>query len=713
MKPSLQHFPLGGCGFRFELAVHPEGVSLGAADDPFVHLAEGGLTSCILLARVVAAQGEAIALAALKMRRSAYRIPTSPGHLLPVNNRLIDESWVAERQSLLSTPEELGALHRGFLPWIEHGIYPPLFHCIASRQYFYPPCPSCGRPLRTCHDDALLLAAGLRPYCESSVRYLYCSVCSETTRETPEAMTFWTYSRTPEEAVTPRAKVRRGPELHTDFWPLLGRAAAASLDAETRENLALCFPSGADFSALAREKIVPVSFYDTEIFPLRIEHFTLDEYCDLLGGANWEDLWKGGALAGLLPGREEVLKRARETISIGRQFLFEDDDSGLFPLECLLLKLLLYRELCVRVACLHGQYKRPHLDLKPAHIMLTIGSRPENLPARWNFRLALLDLGATLPFGAEGVPADAPHVFRPPLEPDPLYSAPLVRDEPFGKNDLAHFIIRTAELVTDPKGQRRARLEMDVVGQALRTRKMSRRDLLVLTIPVQARELQQVRLWGMPCDLIENGIRFLGVSSAIDEATYALLEAMTNRVMYDREVSFYRAFHVPCDIYSLGMLLFRTLLVHDGQDIHTVAEVVKFILGRVELSLPRGKPAEPVQVREIIRDHLRSDARTFNRFSVLYNREKRAGNRNAIPEDLWEELLLLAFRMTTWIPGFSLCGDSGDFDPADPSTAVQKVLQEIEDAVGRVWAELLGSQAMNRDILSVMDAVLDEMSGAD
>lgn len=713
-KSPPQVFPLGGesSTFRLELVTQSEAAPLAVADEPFVHLAEGGLTSRVLLARVVAGKAEAVAFVALKVRRNTYRLPSAPGQLSQVNNRLIDASWEAERQNLLQAPEELGSLHPGFLPWINTGLFPPIFHCTASKNYFHPPCPSCGRPLRTCRDDTLLQAAGLRPYSESSVRYLYCATCAEPHRETPEALVFWTHSRNPDETVPPRAKIRRSDELYEDIWPLIERAAADSLDAETRENLSRCFAPGSDFSTLVREKIAPVSFYDTEIFPLQVQHFTFDEYCDLLGGANWEDLWKGGAIAGFLPGREEGLKKAQEVISEGRQFLFEGDDSGLFPLECLLLKLLFYRELCAHALMLHKEHKRPHLDIKPSHVMVTMGQRLETAPARWNFRVALLDLGATMPFTAEGMPADAPRIFWPPLEPDSFYSTPFVRDEIFGKNELAHLIIRTSELLTDPDGKHRARLEVDVVGQALRARKMSRRDLLVLTIPLQGRELQQIRLWGNPSDLIDNGVRFLGVSSVIDEATYTSLEAMTNRVMHDREVSYYRAFNVPCDIYSLGILLFRALLVHDSQDIQTVGEALKYIEGRIELSLPRGEPADPARVRELVLEHIRSDTRTFNRFSLLYNKEKRAGNRNAIPEDLWEDLLLLAFRMTTWIPGFSLCDDSGDFDPADPSAAAGKVLEEIEDATHRAWAELFGSQAINRDMLTAIDAVVDEIDSA-
>ncbi len=690
-------------GLRFELVT--TGSDGSSAGDPFVSLSESGLSARVLLASIAVADSSQIQYVAIKLRRSGYRIPHSSGQRSPISNRVIDAQWEYERQSLLSAKPGVGAMHPAFRGWIEHGQFAPILYCAASKQFFHPPSPLTGSPLVTCRDDSLLQSLGLRPYSEGTTRYLFCAAQAAEHKSDPHAIRFWSFARTPEEPTPARVQVRRGAELFEDIWPLIAKISGGGDDPISRNARETCFAPECRIDELRMEKVVPLSFYETELFPLAVQELNFDEACTLFGGASWSELTKGGGFAAITPGRGRLIEPIAPVLSAGRQFFYGDDDSGLFPLECLLLKLSLFRNVCEKVWSMHTSGKRPHLDLKPGHAMISFSGTPQ-VPARWGAALSLLDLGATSPIG-DGKDGTDGTVFRPPLEPDVVYSAPYMREDVFGKSELAHIIIRTSEPLPDSSGKVRGRLEIDLMGQSLRARKMSLRDVMLISLPTPAQDGGTVNLTATLREQIDGGIRCLALTPLMDKSALSAIDAMTNRVIYDREVIFYRAFSVPCDIYSLGMMLFRALLVHDGQDILAISESVKYLVGKIDLAAPRGGSPDPRQVDLMVRDHLRGDARTFNRYSVLQTREKRASNRNSIPEDVWEELLVLAFKMTTSYPGFSVCADNGDFEPESPGKATQRVLNQINNTVDRLWSELFGSQKLNREVLEVLDAILE------
>ncbi len=711
--PLLSQFPYftPESGFRFEIAT--SATMAAGRSDSFVSLSEGGLSSRVLLARIGLPGGEPISWVAVKIRRNAYRVAHSPGQRAQVTNRIIDEQWEFERNSLLARQPCIGGLHPAFTSWAERGQFPPILFCSASQQYFHPPSPYSGRPLSVCRDDALLQSVGLRPYSESTSRYLYCPIQAESQKSDPFGVIFWSHAKTPEEPTPARVKVHRGEQLYSDVWPVIESLIAGDSKELTESARGSCFGPDFRFGDLKRDRLVILSYYDTEILPLSVAELNYDEVCMMLGGSDWEDLWRGGGATALVEGRTKVIEGAKRATGYGRQFYYADDDSGLFPLECLLLKLAHFRELCLRVEALHSRLHRPHLDLSPAHAVSSLKCAGM-MPKRWGFDLSLVDLGSAsaLPEAGDAGCPDA--VFRPPLDPDSVYSAPFMRDEVFGKSELSHLIISTAELITDADGKTRGRLELDLMAATLRARKMSMRDVLLISLPPPAHDLASLVLYANVREHVEGGIRCLATTPPVDKAVFAAIEAMTNRVIYDREVIYYRAFAYPCDIYSLGMLLFRTLLVHDGQDILAIAESLKYVTGKIELTAPRGESPHPRQVEIMFREHIRGDARTFNRYSVLHSRDKRAANRNSIPEDVWEELLVLGFRMASFFKRFSICEDNGDFDPADPGAKVKLVRERIDATVDRLWSELFGSQKMNREILEVLDAALEslEVKGA-
>jgi hypothetical protein len=81
-----------------------------------------------------------------------------------------------------------------------------------------------------------------------------------------------------------------------------------------------------------------------------------------------------------------------------------------------------------------------------------------------------------------------------------------------------------------------------------------------------------------------------------------------------------------------------------------------------------------------------------------------------IPERLWSDLLLLAFRLSSGIPGFSYAAHAADFDPAKPEGLMDRVLHDAEALHRRVHAELFAREERDREIARACDEVLGELT---
>ncbi len=688
----LNHVMNARC--RFELVLHggaPEG------NEWFVPVSTSGATSRVLLGRLVSPGGDVIDEVVIKLRRDDYRTAQGMGRRMAATNRTVDDAWEMERKLLLDAGGGAGGLHAGFRYLAQHGVFPPLLYCGASRQYFHPPCPECGRVLRTCRDDALLTACGLCAYGMTTMRYLYCAECAKQTHM------FWTASEQVEEQPASGVRLRRGRELIEDIRPLL-QATDSSLD--LRDCLNAPLGGSADLTAIQPDQVQIVSYCDSELLPMRPCSLSLRDAAAVLGGADTDALQRSDLTSTLSSGqmylRESALNRLRD----GRQFFFADDASGLFPLECLLLKLRMFQDICLQVGVFHRDFCRPHGHLVPEHLMVAFKPEPSASPVRWQFATTVLDLGAVQPmleFEGEGGKTS---IYSPPRNLDAVYGVRTPLEEFYGKSEIAHVIVRTVEALSGSDAKRRARLEVDLISQSIRTRSIGRNDVLVVSLPLGAHRTR-FPLYAVPRNPIENGLRCLAMATP-DGTDYAALEALSNHVMHDCEITYYRSYHVPADIHSLGMVLCHLLLAHDRQDMTNVSGAIKRILGRIELALPRGTSPDPVWIEQLIKDQVRDDSRTFGRYSVLYSQDERAKNVNAISQDVWERLLVLGFRMITGYAGFSIHSEAGGFDPARPAAGVEHVLREVETVSDRLWAELFGSQPMHREILSAMDRIIDE-----
>ncbi len=690
-------------GLRFELVTVPG--PLEEVEDPFLPLSEAGRFSRVLLARIAMGEDSTLRAVALKVPRNSYR-PLGAG-IAPglVTNPRLDEAWERERAGLKEAagPEIVPLLDLGGAAARSR----PVTFCKKTRAYFHPLCPRCHAPLEDCRDDALLRDAGLTPYSAGTARYLHCRPCAA---RTP---TFYSWSPPADERPKGGAVVRRRGELYRDGAAIF----KADVKPEARARLervfpcyacahrAACYPPQSDPAKAvpAEALLTPLSYHEFTLLPLEALPLRFDELCDLLGGAPWAEIRQAARAPGA-HGRDRLLEPLEPAMTSPFQWIYRNDPSGRYPVEVLRLKLIAFSQLCRGVRAYHARSRRPHLDLSPANCLAEVTPTGPDLPARWGFQVKLTDLGSPLRFQAAPDASDAARdLLVPPPDTPRTYQSPLLRQAPFGEEQPMRVTVRAVRIEGG-----RARLEAEATSPRARLAEHRPGDMVRLAPSTSQGGLENASLWGVLGEPVERGFR---LDATLEGGRSA--ETWKTPFTFDADVAFFRRYHVPCDLYGLGMLLLRAILVNDGRDIVAVDEAVQRVLGKLMLSLPAAEDVTPRHVAAALQIQLDEEQGVFDRSAPVWARAEREGRPNALPAALWSDILLFAFRLLTNIRGFSVCADHADYPADRPESVMDRVLEELGVLGARAHVELFARGERDREVARICDDLISEITGGD
>jgi hypothetical protein len=693
-----------GANLRFELSL-AAGDALETKEDPFVPLSDSSRFARVLLGRVASGTDFTLHPLAVKIQRSFYRPAASGSAKDHLTNPLIEELWRRERDNLAK------CAGNEVVPMIDLGESSfrnrPTTFCKKVRAYFHPICPKCHGPLGDCRDDALLRDHGLPEYSRSIVRYLNCAACASK----PGRKTFYTTSPATDENLKGEVEVRRRGELYRDFWKIVN----AELPAEERARLSLSFPcaaclyreecypaDGAQGKPVPAEtRLVPVSFYEFHMLPLEVMELHYDEMGDLLGGASWVGLRDRIRQTGA-PGRESVLSAIDEVFTSPIQWIYRQDTTGRFPLEVLHLKLNLFSQLAHGLRAYHARCREPHLDVSPSQVMVDVVPGSTNLPARWTFRVRLIGVAGPHRFATEGAPAGAlPDLLFPAPDADRIFVSPLVRKAEFGREESLRVTVRSVRTDGD-----RVRLEGSGSSERARLETCQPGDVIRL-IPTSAVEsLEGLTLWGTVDALEERGLRFTVTLDAVSGFT-----ASKRPADFDAGVAIFPRFQVPCDLYGLGMLLFRTLLVNDGTDLLAVDDAVQRVLKKLAMWLEGKKSPAAARVAGELMPIVEREKEVFGSSALLYLQDDREERPRALPQRLWSDILLFGFKLLTAVPGFSFAMGHADCSADKPEAVLDHVMTELAGLSERVRVELFSKADRDREIFEICNELMDELAG--
>jgi hypothetical protein len=450
----------------------------------------------------------------------------------------------------------------------------------------------------------------------------------------------------------------------------------------------------------------------TQPEPLSLQY---DEFCDLLGGCSWDQAIERWTSSGLSPGRRQILPALKPFFSSASQFLFSGDPAA-FPLEVLWLKWNLFIGLCRKIQTIHRELQRPLLNLVPSRVRVTVPDSPgEFLPARWFFSLDTNELRVAPPFELPEMPPElASRISFPPSDLDPIYCAPLVRHGALGDEETVTALIRSMERIRESKeskeGAVRGIVETYLTSENIRASEFSLADVFRVTLRFHDEGATPVHVWSSKEISQERGLLLNGVTEPVPPSVWESLEKARQKVFSRSGVAIYKSCHVPCDLYSLGMILMRTLLVNGDQEMPGVEQGVRRVADGIGSMVQKLGSLDGKILPKRLRVRLQEEGGLFSKGSVLFHREGGGKPAESIPDEIWYDALLFGLRLLAWTPGFGFCENHGDYDIERPDDLMEKVTGEAERLGERIKVELFGSRQRNREILEACDLVRAELA---
>ncbi len=668
-------------GLRFELV--PASVeNLETTEQPFLLLNDTGRFSQTLLARVTIGADTTLRYYAVKIQRSTYRSYSSgTAQEFPTNTE-IDEMWQREIQNLsASTNDHLTqVLDLGQNAFRSR----PVLFCKKAKHYFHPFCPNCLGYLSTCQDENLLRNWSLPSYEKSAERFLYCAPCANET-----SAVLYTLIRNPELHPKDGVDVRARADLVRDI--------CSAQDQQGRlKNLLPCVGTGC--AAEGESQITPVSLHDFYMIPLELEQLHYDEWVDLVGGASWDSI--RNSITERSPARTTPLSGVGETLSRPFQWMYQNSKSGLFAIEVMQLKISSFLQACQGLREYHAKTGSPHLSLDPANVMVTIPPGGPDLPARWNARTRIVDLGSAHRFRPMGGLREFfGDVFIPSPDIDKTYAAPVAKGGARSQEEAMRITIRN---VTSTENG--AWVEIDAISNNARLEQFRVRDLVHVVPTTPISWFEGVDLWGAIVEPIERGFR-LSVFAP------RLTGEPSPPITVDGSVTFLRRLDLPCDIYSLGMLFFRTLLVNDQQDILKVEDGLNRVLAKLMATLQGNSDPGTSIAHDRLLWELDAESELFQANNLLYSEKDRSLAENLVPGKIWQDALVLGFRLLSNIPDFSFCAHHGDRNMENPAALLDEIVGAVEMLKTRLQVELFSQEERNGEIAALCDEMQEMITG--
>ena len=689
-EPSTQWvhgLPLGveDATFRIELAMVEGDVRALAAD---------GRHARLLQARLAGPGGTTVLPLVLKLQRDAAAPTPTSVPFGSVGNELVEASWQQEFGRLRALSGGRAARLVAFGE--DGGRVPPFAFDRRRGTLFRVVGPHGFAPLQTCRDDARLRRFGLEPWSTTNARFLH-----EAGAEARPV--FYTWST--RDGADPRdgAIVRRRHDLFRDLvaaWAAADQDVRAALGA-SRPDLAAVL---ADLRAEDVEaRIVPVAYYDAFAWCTEWCELHFGEFCDLAAGASAGSLLpppgsspRGDLLAPLLAqlGGEHQwwsLPWATDD-TIVTAMVGDVDRVRRFALESTCLKLQAFLQVMQAVEAFHERNGEPHFGVTADNVMLA-WTGATMAPVRWGFRAQLVDLGAghRLPVRGVGNAGLGGQLDLPSAEAGAARSPQLAAACPADVLSM-----RAVASPIESGGE--------VVG--LRIELQSRDPLPPIQVGDFVRMEPEVALPGLGEQALFARVvavrrEVVGVECRHDGAAVAWPRAPFH---FTAAVQRFRKLGPASDLFALGMLLARALLVHDDRDAAQVRDAWEGLLDRLDMMSGGNGFADAARTASALRTLLKSEAAAFGSDSVLWPRALRAVVQDPLPSGLWQRLLSLIVQM-------AIASPSAATPAPTTATPVAAFRRKVEDVLAELRVEWGETAARATAIRAAAKALLGDQGG--
>jgi len=564
-----------------------------------------------------------------------------------MTNATLDKRWVDNFAALSQTDGD-GIVRTGWETANPH----PTFIDLSALKPVHPVHGASGLPWALCRDDAVLSAKGLAVYSGSLFRYLWV------------------------------------PELGADspFVPVTSESP--------RNESCLQMADLADDSNL-------VAFNVGGGLMLARAHgaMTLEAFSCLLSRAS-----SAGAMPGLSPTAPDGL--ASEMASDG----FGPDGSGsgwLFLgshgrpgrlVETLHLKLRLLADLFDQVRAAVARLGRPVLNLSADSFQVRLGDTARALPVLWTARAVLADAGDAVELPITGT--EALYYLRGGSAGMSIYQPASAASAVRGRGT-----VRIRQVITESKD----RIVLEGTFATQERMQVSTNDMGWMRLTVASTRLDTYAHLESGGAMAAGEWRFRTISQIHSANLVAALKAAEGVPMGGVVFDVVPLLSSPCDLYSLGVLAVRILLVDEETSLPIALDETFSLARQLAAEYEAGVPLAGRVQRLFEKDNRWVEA--LGPARLTHEKISPAEAIDLVPIELWCQVLAVLIGLFPGIGPDSECADFGDAPAGGPHRVFDRAIEELEKLLLRTRSLIVIDWRYNRHVHAVIRRHLIGMEG--
>lgn len=563
-----------------------------------------------------------------------------PGIRESFSNKTLDDRW-SEECRLLARLDPVGTLMTGWEQMHPH----PAFLDRKQATVLFPGTGKEGESWELCQDDKALADAGLPEFRLSLFRYLW----------------------KPKDGVAGK------------FIPVTFKAP----ENEHCEAHSVLFEAAAD----------PVPF-NLQAGLMRCTHFSplgFEDYVDLLGGKPWKGLEQGKKHLSFPPPYSGLDDWQNIQQSGAHLFLGFKGRAGKV-VETFHLKVNLVTEIIRLVQAFSAPQQLPFLNLSSESFRVHLNSVGRQLPLFWTARPQLVKTGE-----AFALPIDvteARYFIRARSSGENIFLP-----EGLDRRLQSSGSIRLRQVLSESRG-------LVVEGTLIlqERQEFSPNDLFWVRLPLSR---GRVDLYGhlyKADSLSREEVRFRTIPTLFPDAVIQALKAAEGASFPRTPFEVVPLLSSPCDLYSLGVLAVRALLVNDQNNLPVALDEFLSLGAQI-----RAESSAEIPLGRRVKAAMEKDPRFLNSLGAHRLVRDNLDPRQAfafLPEELWCETLAVLLRLFPGLVQESICKDYGDV----PSLALDGIyklpLAELEKILIRSRSLIVIDWNSNREIQDVLSACL-------
>lgn len=557
-----------------------------------------------------------------------------------LSNLLLDQKWAAAA-NLIRASDGPRFIATGW----EDTPARPSFVDVAGNAIWHPIDPVTNAGLHLCTDADSLRSGGLPGYPESLHRY-------------------WTVPRL-------------AGQSNTCFYAATPRAP----ETEAVRSSSSVLPFGTT--------LLPLNPEGGRLMVRRHAPLAFEDYVDLLGGKPWRSI-VGGPGGVRLGGAYEALSDSDRLLQGDEHFFLGGRGRAGRFLETFCLRLQLIGNLVRLAQAAAAQGQLPLLNLSAESFRIELGPPVRGLPLLWTARAVLSVPGQAiaLPIKSSGerhfLPLEAP-------------AMTIYRPDTVGLPTRGRCTLRLRRVITDSA-------ELTSVEATFITSErlqLTPHTLLWIKLPLAVGATDLYGRIDTKEGLAHGEGRFHTVPQRMEADTVRALREAEGNTFSGTPFESIPMLSTPCDLYALGVLAVRALLVNSEVSIGVVWDDI--------LSLARQlgqKPAEDGRHGDKALRLSQEDSRwiaSLGAHRLSYEPMTPEAAFALLPEELWWDTIATIARFFPVEGGIGYCRDFGDVSNDAIDKIFDRPLADLDNLVIRARGLLFSDWAANREIASVIE----------